>query len=149
MVGITAKACKSTTVFAPFARAVDTVRDVRTFGGYSPGVERIEDLGGGRYRWIIEERNTLGMSFKADYVNRYSNVGSGAVAFETESGNMTVQGTWQVSGEDREVTVTIDIESVVDLPVPRLLAGPARVFAQRELTRAIAAQLERFKRAIE
>ena len=75
MVWIEAKARVSLPVRATRDAIRALILDVPKSGPFFPGVNRIEDLGSGRYRWTLVERRTLGSRFTGLYVAEYREEG--------------------------------------------------------------------------
>lgn len=149
MVWIEATATHQVTIEAPRSRVLEVLRDVSRSGPFFPGVDRIEDLGEGRYRWIIKERRTLGTSFTGNYVAEYTVVGDQEVRWTTVEGNMKTRGAWRLSGPDNHVVVAGEVTTELDAPVPRFMKAPAQLFAVKESRDGLKAQLEGIKAEIE
>lgn len=146
MVWIEAKARAS----LPMRASRDAVRalilDVCTSGPYFPGVDRIEELGSGRYQWRLAERRTLGSRFTGLYVAEYREEGPDAVSWQTVEGNIKVRGRWHLGGPDGLLQVSVEVTTELDAPVPRLLKAPAQLFAEKEARDGLARQLEGIRR---
>lgn len=145
MVWIEAKARVSLPVRATRDAIRALILDVPKSGPFFPGVNRIEDLGSGRYRWTLVERRTLGSRFTGLYVAEYREEGPDAVAWETVEGNIKVKGRWHIGGSDGFVQVTVECTTELDAPVPRILKAPAVLFAEKEARDGLKLQLERMK----
>lgn len=127
----------------------DLVRDVQAVGKYWPGVDGIEDLGDGKFRWTLATRKTLGTSFTPQYINQYNDNGKDEVFFETVEGNVKSSGSWRIADHGSSVSLSLRVTSEVDVPIPRLLKKPATLFASREVTQGIQQQLHKIKRQLE
>jgi len=145
VVWIEAKARVSLPVRATRDAIRALILDVPKSGPFFPGVNRIEDLGSGRYRWTLVERRTLGSRFTGLYVAEYREEGPDAVAWETVEGNIKVRGRWHIGGSDGFVQVTVECTTELDAPVPRILKAPAVLFAEKEARDGLKLQLERMK----
>ncbi len=148
MVWIQASASYQGVIRAPCAAILDLLRDVSASGPLFPGVDRIEDLGDGRYRWVIKERRTLGISFIGNYVAAYERTAD-AVTWKTIEGNMKTRGRWSVRGPDREARVHVETTTELDAPVPRFLKAPAQLFAIKETRDGLKAQFEGLRSTLE
>ncbi|MBI4816547.1 MAG: hypothetical protein HY791_09820 [Deltaproteobacteria bacterium] len=149
MTWIEAKTEQSVAVRAKRDDALRIIKDICRIGVMFPGVDRVEDRGGGKFRFLIAERSTLGVRFVGDYVNLYEEKGPDTYAFHSLEGNMKVRGFWQVRGVDGSVTITEQIATELEVPVPRMLKAPVQLFADRELSTGVKAQLEGIRRALE
>jgi len=134
---------------APIEKVYAFLADVQRSGSLFPGIERIEDLGELRYRWVLLERNTAGLSFKGDYVVQYESNGEDELRWRTVSGNMSNSGTWKLVAEGRGVVGTVEVFVGVDIPVPRLLRPAVKLFTEREAARGVEQHNDAIKRAIE
>lgn len=149
MVWIEATAERAVTIRAPRGKVLSFMERVETSGPLFPGVRRVEVLGEGRFRWLLEERRTLGTSFTGDYVARYTTRSDREITWDTESGNMKTRGSWRLEGADGAVRLVARVTTTLDAPVPRILKRPAELFAERETGSGLEVQLERVKSAIE
>lgn len=131
------------------AEVFELIRDVPRSGKFFPGVERIEDLGDRRFRWVLAERRALGSSFKGEYINAYADNGTDEMSWQPVSGNMKTRGCWRISGPDDAVRVSLVITTELDAPVPRLLKKPAELFGEHETGTGLHKQLETLKRTLE
>ncbi len=149
MVWVEGVALETVTVRAPKAKVFETVKDVARCGMWIPGCELVEDVGDGKFHFRLAPRTTLGWTFIADYVATYTDNGVDEVKWVYDSGNMKSNGWWRISGTDGSVAVSCRCANNVDAQVPRILARPARLFANRETGQSIAKQLKRLKRELE
>lgn len=149
MVWIEASASYEALVHAPRADIFALLWNIPECGPLFPGVDRIEDLGEHRYRWVIKERRTLGTSFIGDYVAQYSARDGEEVAWNTTEGNMRTRGAWRLHGPDGRVLVRVHATTSLDAPVPRFLKAPAQLFATKETRDGLKAQLQGVKAKVE
>lgn len=148
MVWIEATARASLLIRAPRDAVRALILDVCKSGPFFPGVDRIEDLGSGRYRWRLAERRTLGSRFTGLYVAEYREEGSDAVAWQTVEGNIKVRGRWRLGGVDGALQVSVECTTELDAPVPRILKAPATLFAEKEARDGLTLQLERLRQHV-
>lgn len=148
MVWIQASASYQGLIRVPCADILDLLWDVSASGPLFPGVDRIESLGDARYRWVIKERRTLGVSFIGNYVAEYERTAD-AVIWTTVEGNMKTRGRWRVHGPDREARVHVEATTELDAPVPRFLKAPAQLFATKETRDGLKAQFEGLRATLE
>ena len=113
------------------------------------GVDRIEPLDDDRYRWVIKERRTLGISFIGNYVAKYRVENGTDVVWETLEGNMKTRGVWKTRGPDGRVHVEVTSTTELDAPVPRLMRKPAELFAVKETRDGLKAQFAGIKTTLE
>lgn len=144
MVWIQASAERSRTVRADKETVLALLLDVCTSGPFFPGVDAIEDLGEGQFRWTLATRRTLGSSFTGCYIAKYEREGD-AVNWSTVEGNMTVKGRWTVSGPDGHLRLSVAVTSELDAPVPKILKKPAVLFAELESKNGLDKQLDKIE----
>lgn len=123
--------------------------DVERVGRWWPGVEKIESLGDGRYRWTNEPRRAVGKTFHTEYVAQYRDNGRDEITFHSVAGNTDTAGFWRLRSDRETTVVSVEISSAVDIPIPRLVKKPAEIFANREVTAGIEAQLAQIKKVLE
>ncbi len=148
MVWIEASAEYETTIRAARTDIIAYIRNIPVSGLLFPGIDRIEPLGDERYRFVIKERRTLGISFIGNYIAQYETTDD-QVAWRTVEGNMKTTGAWRLSGPDRSVVVRVESTTELEVPLPRLLKTPATMFAAKETKDGIRAQLDGIKAAVE
>ena len=148
MVAIAARGTRSIDVPAPLSAIFALIEDVPRSGGFFPGVDRIEPVGPGEFRWVLAERKTLGARFVGDYTTRYTFAAPREASWVTLGGNVRSTGRWTVAGEDGRARVTLEITSEVEVALPSLMRKPAELFASREIESGLETQLERFRRAL-
>lgn len=148
MAWIPAKSEVTMHIRAPLAAVFRFLTDVERSGRKFPGVETIERRPDG-FHWVLAERSTAGLKFKADYVVRYRDNGTNEISWTPVSGNLRSSGRWRMTPTPDGVNVTLTAESEADVKVPRLLAAIARTFAQREHDQGVAGYVAAIKRALE
>lgn len=149
MVWIEATAEKNITVRATPEAAFQLLSDVPTIGMMWPGVDRVEPLGDNQYRWELEPRRTLGIVFKAEYVAQYKHNGRDEVTYDTVSGNVRSSGVWRVIPRGSGTEISMRVTSELEAPVPRMLKKPAELFAKKEVSDGLTAQLDQIRRRLE
>lgn len=144
---IEAKADKSFFIRVPKAAIYALIRDVPTSGILFPGVDRIEDLGAAKFRWQLAERSTAGIKFRGEYVSQYDFSRDDEITFESIDGNMKTKGRWRfvAAGEGTNVSVRVENQIELPVPIPRLLRKPVQMFADREVSSGFEQQFERIK----
>jgi carbon monoxide dehydrogenase subunit G len=130
------------------ARMFEFLADVPGSGRHFPGVESITPLGDGRYRWRLAERSTLGVRFQGDYVAVYEDDGVGVLSWRTKSGNLRSSGRWTLVERAGAVEASIELATELELPIPKLIARPIQLFADREVGHGLDAQLAAFHRVL-
>ncbi len=112
-----------------FERAFGLVSDVPKSASNFPGLERLDDLGDGVYRWNMRPIEVSKFRHQARYSARYvSDEAAGTVLWTTvgTDGNTRADGAWRVSPSDAGTRLSFDNRLAVMLPVPRLMARPTR-----------------------
>ncbi len=142
MTEIVASGKRSAEIPAPLVEVFELLLDVPRVGMFWPGVERIDDLGDGRYRWTNEPRSAVGKTFYAVYVALYENNGRDEITFRSVEGNTDTHGSWRLRAVGDRTLVSVEVSSTVDIPIPRLLRKPAQLFAAREVRSGIDKQLQ-------
>ena len=110
-------------------QAFELVSDVPKSAANFPGLERLDDLGDGVYRWNMRPIQVSKFSHQVNYSARYiSDVGAGSVVWTTvgTDGNTRADGAWRVSANGSGSRLTFENRLAVMLPIPRLVARPAK-----------------------
>jgi len=110
-------------------RAFALVADVPESAGNFPGLERLDDLGDGVYRWNMRPFEVSKFRHQVRYAARYvSDPGARTVVWTTvgSDGNTQADGAWRVSPSGSGARLTFENRLAVRLPIPRLIARPAR-----------------------
>jgi carbon monoxide dehydrogenase subunit G len=111
------------------AEAFALVSDVPMSSSHFPGLERLDDLGDGVYRWNMRAFELGKFRHQVRYAARYiSDVDAGTVTWSTvgSDGNTRADGQWRVSTSGTQTKLIFFNHLAVQLPVPRLVARPAR-----------------------
>ncbi len=109
-------------------QAFDLVADVPLSAGHFPGLERLDDLGEGLYRWNMLSFDVGKISFQVQYTARYvADADAKTVVWETvgEDSNTRADGSWLVTPDGEGAQLRFDNVLLIRLALPRMLAGPA------------------------
>lgn len=110
-------------------QAFTLVSDVPESAANFPGLQRLDDLGDGVYRWNMRPIQVSKFSHQVNYAARYtSDVDAGTVVWTTvgSDGNTRADGAWRVSPNGSGTRLTFENRLAVMLPIPRLVARPAK-----------------------
>ncbi len=110
-------------------RAFELVSDVPKSASNFPGLQRLDDLGDGVYRWNMRPIQVGKFSHQVNYAARYiSDLDAGTVIWTTvgSEGNTRADGAWRVSASGSGSRLTFENSLAVMLPIPRLVARPAK-----------------------
>ena len=149
MVVIRVATKKHAIVAATKRSALELLRDVEATARLMPGVERTETSPGNRYRCVLKPQASLGMRFQGDYVCEYRDNGIDEISWSSPEGNMRSTGSWKIGGRDGAVTLSLDMFTEIELPVPRLLRFGAQKYAELQASRGVDAQLVLIRERLE
>lgn len=127
---------------APREHVHEVVRDIPTVARLIPRVDHAEELDGGAWRWVVEEHHALGYTVQPAFTVRIEADPPRTVRFVHEPDHDAPAGrtgggiTLDASGPARTVA-TVEIRVDLDLPIPRLLRGPARSLIELEVRRSV------------
>lgn len=137
---------RSRRLAASLDRVHAVVSDTATVAALMPRIDHAEPLAEGRWRWIVEEHHALGYSVRPAFTVAIS-TSPRAVRFDQvpdpdapdgrAGGGITLAPAGPGATEAR-----VDLRVELDLPIPRLLRGPARAIIELEVRRAIDRFLE-------
>jgi carbon monoxide dehydrogenase subunit G len=118
-----------------------------------PGLASCKRVATDTYRFVYEERSSGPISMKVQYTARYDNDGKSSISFAGAGGkddNTDVDGKIVLSKSGADATkVTLRQTVAPDTPVPTLLQGLVRGFAQKEADSTAAEYLANLKQALE
>jgi len=110
-------------------RAFALVADVPLSAGHFPGLQRLDDLGDGIYRWNMQPLEFGKFAHQVRYSARYvADAEADTVVWDTvgADGNTRADGSWRIKPLDGGAELTFQNRLAVQLPIPRLMARPAR-----------------------
>ncbi len=112
------------TVKAPIKTVFDLVSDVPRSVSHFPKVEKLDDLGGGVYRWEMEKVGTAQVNIQTIYASKYVNDRKkGTVVWSPVKGegNALVGGSWKLSETKKGTALELRIHGVAEVPLPALM----------------------------
>lgn len=125
--------------------------DVPVSASHYPHVEQLVDLGGGAYRWEMENIGVGALNLQTVYASKYvSNKAKGTVVWTPVKGegNARVSGSWTITANKKSTHIVLQVEAELSLPLPALMkmvAAPlVEVEFERMTERYIANLIERF-----
>lgn len=143
----------SIVINVPCARAYAFFLDVANSARCIPGFAGWEPAGPDTYRFTFAERSTGPVSLAVRYTARYIGDGTGRISFEgvgAADDNSDVHGEIRLEPQGGNATrVTLRQMVAPDLPIPRLLQGLLRGYAEREASTAVEQYLANVKRTLE
>lgn len=110
-------------------QAFGLVSDVPQSASNFPGLERLDDLGDGVYRWNMRPIQVSKFSHQVNYAARYvGDPAAGTVVWTTvgTDGNTRADGAWRVTASGSGSRLVFENRLAVMLPIPRLVARPAK-----------------------
>jgi carbon monoxide dehydrogenase subunit G len=110
-------------------QALDLVADVPRSAAFFPGLEGLDDLGDGLYRWNMRKFELGSFQHGVRYAARYvTDQATRTVRWTTEPGdnNTIADGAWTVEPRGSGSRLVFRNSLVVSVPVPRLMARLAR-----------------------
>jgi carbon monoxide dehydrogenase subunit G len=127
-------------------QAFAMVSDVPGSAANFPGLERLDDLGDGVYRWNMRPFEFSRFRHQVRYAARYtSDAAAGTVIWTTEGsdGNTRADGIWRVVPDGDGARLSFENHLAVMLPVPRLVARAARKVVPSVMDKQTRKYLER------
>ena len=109
-------------------RAFELVADVPLSAGHFPGLQQLDDLGEGVYRWNMRSFEVSKVNYQVQYTARYvSDPGPRTVVWNTvgADSNTRADGSWLVTADGEGAQLRFENRLVIRLAIPRLLARPA------------------------
>jgi carbon monoxide dehydrogenase subunit G len=128
------------------------VADVPRSASHFPGLQRLEDLGDGVYRWHLSSFRIGKITFPVSYAARYvPDPEAGTVTWSTDPGskNTRADGKWVVTPDGDGALLEFHNHLVVVLPVPRMIMRMANKIARNLTEKQIGAYLGRISRAMD
>ena len=110
-------------------QAFALVADVPFSAGHFPGLERLDDLGDGVYRWNMRAFEVGKVRHQVCYAARYvSDPGPYTVTWHTvgTDSNTRADGSWHVTPHGDGAQLRFENRLTVRLAIPRLVARPAK-----------------------
>lgn len=112
-------------VACPYERVFDVLSDVPVSVGHFPKMDRLEDEGGGVYRWEMQKIGVDKYHIQTIYACKYtSDRAKGWVKWTPVkgTGNAQVKGKWTIKALDDAATrFTLSTTGELELPLPRLI----------------------------
>lgn len=125
--------------------------DVPVSASHYPHVEQLVDLGGGAYRWEMENIGVGAINLQTVYASKYvSNKAKGTVTWTPVKGegNALVSGSWKITANKKSTHIVLQVEAELSLPLPSLMkmvvTPLVEVEFERMTERYIANLIERF-----
>ena len=125
--------------------------DVPVSASHYPHLEKLVDLGGGAYRWEMENIGVGAIQMQTVYASKYvSNKSKGTVVWTPVEGegNALVSGSWKITANKKSTNVVLQVEAEMSLPLPALMKMVVAPLVEAEFERMteryIANLIERF-----
>jgi carbon monoxide dehydrogenase subunit G len=125
--------------------------DVPVSASHYPHVEQLVDLGGGAYRWEMENIGVGAIHLQTVYASKYvSNKAKGTVVWTPVKGegNALVSGSWTITANKKSTHIVLQVEAEMSLPLPALMKMVVAPLVEAEFERMteryIANLIERF-----
>jgi carbon monoxide dehydrogenase subunit G len=133
------------TVKAPIKQVYDLVSDVPRSVSHFPKVEKLDDLGGGVYRWEMEKVGTPQVYIQTMYASRYvCDRKKGSVVWTPVEGqgNALVGGSWKLSTTKKGTKLELRIHGVAEVPLPALMKVVVVPVVQAEFEKLVEAYID-------
>lgn len=127
------------------------VADVPRSAGHFPGIQGIDDLGDGVFRWRLGTIKLPGFAFDAGYTAQYHfDEAAGTVVWASVpgEGNVQEEGSWQVKTAGDRTHVVFRSTLTVDVAVPRLVERVVRKAAPGVTHKLMLGYLERIAKTM-
>jgi carbon monoxide dehydrogenase subunit G len=125
--------------------------DVPVSASHYPHLDKLVDLGGGAYRWEMENIGVGAIQLQTVYASKYvSNKSKGTVVWTPVEGegNALVSGSWKITANKKSTNVVLQVEAEMSLPLPALMKMVVAPLVEAEFERMteryIANLIERF-----
>jgi uncharacterized membrane protein len=109
-------------------------------------VEKVEDLGGNAYKWVMKETGKAGFSSRTVFASRYTvNAADRTVQWAPIEGvgNARSTGRWTITPrEDGGTHAVRAVQLDLEVPIPRFAVGAAKAFVSNEFQRQTAAEMQ-------
>jgi len=131
---------RSFNVGASPEKAHELVANVPLSASHFPGLDQVEDLGDGGYRWDMTERKAAGQALKVVYAATYI---SNPQTFDVDwtaiegVGNSALSGHWRITADGEGAQMEFLTKGELAVPVPKLMAKMARGIVQSEFEKDV------------
>lgn len=135
----------------PRDRAYELVADVPRSAGHFPGLQGIDDLGGGVFRWRLGTIKLPGFGFDAGYTAQYTfDEAAGTVVWASVpgAGNVQEEGSWLVEAAGDRTRLRFRSTLTVDVAVPRLVERVVKKAAPGVTHKLMLGYLERIAKTM-
>jgi carbon monoxide dehydrogenase subunit G len=127
-------------------RALALVADVPKSAAHFPGLERLDDLGDGVFRWNMNPFQVSKFRHQVRYSAQYiTDTTNRIVVWNTigQDNNTTADGRWTVVSEGTGTRLEFENRLVVRMPVPRLASRVVKALVPKITDRETRIYLER------
>jgi len=126
-------------VSASADEAFALVADIERSASHFPGLMRIENVEGGRWRWYMAEKGVGPIKLKVEYDAVYVVDEEARTVTWTppgrSGGDMESSGSWRISDANGGTKLEFRSTTVAHVPAPRLMKGMVEVIANDELSK--------------
>ncbi len=119
--------------------------------GHYPKLDRLVDLGDGRWRWELKELGGKGFTHQIVYAVQYHfDASAGSIIWEPipDEGNSIIRGSFQIDDHADGTQVILATDGSLDVPVPRLLKSFAKPYVTSEFSEQIHTFANNLQKAI-
>lgn len=127
-------------VMAPIKQVFDLVSDVPRSVSFFPRVEKLDDMGGGTYRWEMEKVGTAQVNIQTVYASHYaSDRKKGTVVWAPVPGvgNALVGGSWKLTSVKKGTALELRIHGSAQVPLPALMKVVIQPVVQAEFEKLV------------
>jgi carbon monoxide dehydrogenase subunit G len=128
------------TVKAGIKQVFDLVSDVPRSVSFFPKVDKLDDLGGGVYRWEMEKVGTAQVNIQTVYASKYvCDRKKGSVVWTPVKGegNALVGGSWALSEAKKGTALQLKISGTAQVPLPALMKMVVAPVVQAEFEKLV------------
>lgn len=130
-----------------FALLADVPRSVSHF----PDMQKLQDEGNGRYRWLLKPLGATGISHQVIYACDYStDARKSTVTWTpvTGIGNGLIKGHWRLSAQGQGTHIEFETQGELEVPIPMLLRAAAKPIVQGLFQNQVNGYLKNIKAAL-
>ncbi len=138
------------TIDAPYDEVLSFFQHPEEFKAAFGEMEKGEEVDGGVWEWVLEEKSEKGITFQGHYKVAYTETDDGMTWESLDEGNMRSKGSSEVRDVGDGTTEVHYVERMrTDLPIPKLMAKVFRPIVSREVTKGLSNFLDNAKELLE
>jgi carbon monoxide dehydrogenase subunit G len=102
----------------------EVLSDVPTSASYFPKVDKLVDLGGNGYRWVMDKIGIASVNIQTIYASKYvSDKTKGIVVWSPikSEGNALMWGSWTIRENKKTTNLVLQINGDLEIPLPSMM----------------------------